>query len=47
MRGTTNPGGPGHMWVKKMFIDPAAYNSPFWATDIENGEVLTYPKERT
>ena len=22
MRGTTNPGGPGHLWVKKMFIDP-------------------------
>jgi len=44
MRGTTNPGGPGHMWVKKMFIDPAPYNSSFWATDIENGEVLTYPK---
>ena len=43
MRGTTNPGGPGHLWVKKMFIDPAPYNSSFWATDIENGEVLTYP----
>ena len=44
MRGTTNPGGPGHMWVKKMFIDPAPYNSSFWATDIENGKVLAYPK---
>jgi hypothetical protein len=25
MRATTNPGGPGHQWVKKMFIDPAPY----------------------
>ena len=23
MRATTNPGGRGHHWVKKMFIDPA------------------------
>ena len=26
MRATTNPGGRGHQWVKKMFIDPAPYN---------------------
>ena len=26
MRATTNPGGRGHHWVKKMFIDPAPYN---------------------
>ena len=44
MRATTNPGGPGHSWVKKMFIDPAPSNTPFWATDIETGETLTYPK---
>ena len=43
MRATTNPGGRGHHWVKKMFIDPAAYNKPFDATDIETGEVLRYP----
>ena len=43
MRGTTNPGGRGHQWVKKMFIDPAAYNKAFDATDIETGEVLKYP----
>ena len=43
MRATTNPGGPGHSWVKKMFIDPAPSNTPFWATDIETGETLTYP----
>jgi hypothetical protein len=43
MRATTNPGGPGHMWVKKMFIDPAPPNVAFDATDIEKGEVLVYP----
>ena len=44
MRATTNPGGPGHSCVKKMFIDPAPSNTPFWATDIETGETLTYPQ---
>ena len=44
MRATTNPGGPGHQWVKKMFIDPAPYGKQFDATDIESGNVLTYPK---
>ena len=44
MRATTNPGGPGHSWVKKMFIDPSTPNDPFWATDIETGETLSYPK---
>jgi hypothetical protein len=44
MRGTTNPGGPGHQWVKKMFIDPAPENKAFWATDITTGETLKYPK---
>ena len=43
MRATTNPGGLGHSWVKKMFIDPSAVNQPFWATDIETGEVMKYP----
>jgi hypothetical protein len=43
MRATTNPGGRGHHWVKKMFIDPASVNTPFNATDIETGEVLKYP----
>lgn len=44
MRGTTNPGGVGHQWVKKMFIDPAPFGKPFWATDIETGNTLVYPK---
>ena len=43
MRATTNPGGIGHQWVKKMFIDPAPYGKEFDATDIETGEVLKYP----
>lgn len=44
MRATTNPGGPGHAWVKKMFIDPSAPGKSFWATDVETGETLIYPK---
>lgn len=40
MRATSNPGGSGHGWVKKMFIDPAPYGEPFWATDIEKNTVL-------
>jgi len=43
MRATTNPGGRGHGWVKKMFIDPSPYNQPFDATDVDTGEVLCYP----
>ena len=43
MRATTNPGGPGHQWVKKMFIDPAPYGKTFDATNIETGKVLQYP----
>ena len=44
MRATTNPGGAGHQWVKKMFIDPAPYNTSFDATDIDTGNKLIYPK---
>jgi hypothetical protein len=43
MRATTNPGGRGHHWVKKMFIDPSSTGKSFDATDIETGEVLRYP----
>ena len=43
MRATTNPGGRGHHWVKKMFIDPAPYGQTYDATDSETGEVLRYP----
>ena len=44
MRGTTNPGGSGHVWVKKTFIDPAPPNKAFWATNIETGNVISFPK---
>ena len=43
MRATTNPGGRGHHWVKKTFIDPAPYNRAFDATDTDTGDVLRYP----
>lgn len=44
MRATSNPGGLGHHWVKKMFIDPAPWGKAFWATDVETGETLIYPE---
>lgn len=43
MRATSNPGGPGHGWVKKMFIDPAPAGKAFPATDLDTGEPLIYP----
>jgi len=44
MRATTNPGGAGHQWVKKMFVDPSPPNNSFWATDAETGNVITFPQ---
>jgi hypothetical protein len=44
MRATTNPGGPGHGWVKAMFIDPSPANTAFPARDLDTGEVLRYPE---
>lgn len=44
MRGTTNPGGPGHQWVRKMFIVPAPPGKSFWATDVDTGKTLVYPE---
>ena len=43
MRATTNPGGRGHSWVKKMFIDPSPANATFNAVDIETGSALIFP----
>ena len=43
-RGTTNPGGAGHQWVKKTFVDPAPHNTSFDATDPETQEVIAWPK---
>ena len=44
MRATTNPGGAGHQWVKKTFVDPSPSNTPFWATELESGNVIAFPK---
>ncbi len=44
LRATTNPGGVGGYWVKKMYIDPSPANTAFWAVDPETGYTLTYPK---
>ena len=46
MRATSNPGGPGHRWVKKLFIDQGQFNKSFWATD-EFGEIIRWPKGHT
>ena len=43
MRATTNPGGVGHGWVKRMFIDPAPENTKFVAQDLDTGDDLVYP----
>ena len=42
MRASANPGGVGGWWLKKMFVDPAPPNEPFWATDIDSGKILRY-----
>ena len=42
-RATSNPGGPGHAWVKKAFVDPATPGESFWAVDPETGETLVWP----
>jgi hypothetical protein len=47
MRSTTNPGGNGHSWVKKMFIDPSPSKKAFWATNIETAETITFPVGHT
>ena len=43
MRATSNPGGPGHQWVRKHFIEPSPPGKSFWATD-ELGEIIKWPK---
>ena len=45
MRSTTNPGGPGHGWVKKMFIDPAPANTSFVGVDMETGEPMYWTED--
>jgi len=45
MRCTANPGGVGGWWVKKMYLDHAPPDEPFWARDFDSGEILKYPLE--
>ena len=33
IKSSTNPGGVGHSWVKKRFIDPSEFNTPFVGDD--------------
>lgn len=47
MRATSNPGGPGHGWVKKMFIDPSPPGKAFDARNIDTGKVLIIPEGDT
>lgn len=44
VRLTTNPGGPGHAWIKDRFINPAPWGQRFPATDPETGKVMTFPE---
>lgn len=47
MRATTNPGGPGHNWVKQYFVDPAIPGNPFWGVYVEGpqkGDVICFPE---
>ena len=46
MRATTNPGGAGHVWVKKYFVDPSPPGTEFWATDVD-GNTLKFPTGHT
>src|SRR5690606_18109108 len=42
MRCTANPGGPGHSWVKKRYIEPAEAGKPFvYGRNPVTGEPLT------
>ena len=42
MRASSNPGGVGGWWIKKMFVDPVLPGEPFYATDIDTGDVLKF-----
>jgi len=44
LRASCNPGGPGHQWVKKMFVDPSPPGTSFWAKDLDTDEIIRYPK---
>lgn len=44
IRATTNPGGSGSAWVRKLFVDAAPWGTIFPAVDIEKGTPLVYPE---
>lgn len=46
MRATSNPGGPGHDWVKRTFISPAPPNTTFPAQDLDTGEIMRWMEDR-
>ena len=39
-RGSANPGGVGHNWVKARYIDPAPPMTPFWVEDTIAGMTI-------
>lgn len=41
IKGSTNPGGPGHTWVKARFVDIGAPDEPHTVIDQETGAVST------
>lgn len=47
---TTNPGGPGHAWVKSRFIDIVPWGTPYtYSSEIENpatGDMVTISRSR-
>jgi hypothetical protein len=40
-RGSANPGGVGHGWLKARYVDPAPPMTPFAATETLGGETVT------
>ena len=40
---TTNPGGPGHKWVKKRFVDPATPGTPFISPEFKSRKRIFIP----
>lgn len=36
MRATTNPGGPGHAWVKQRYVEPAEPGTTFWEETMDS-----------
>ena len=42
MRASSNPGGVGGWWIKKMFVDPVQPGNSFYATDIDTGDILKF-----